>query len=308
MEGSSARRTLTLRYAAACSGCSCALSPGTKAWWDKEAREATCLVCGSGAELALDLAGTPGASASQKYGRLRDRREREVKDVLGDTLGSAYLFFKNDPQSIRAWQTGASGEERLGRFFAKELPKSAIVLHDRRIPGSRANIDHVVVAASGVWVIDAKLYRGKVEHRTVGSFWKPEHRVFVGGRDRTKLVLGMARQVDATRAALAGDPLAPDVMVTPAVCFVASEWGLFAKTFELHGVAVLWPQKLAERIAAPGRLTATAIARLANRIVDRSAAGSEGESRAVRSGRVRRDSVLDARCARCRGQATARGR
>lgn len=266
MEGSGALRTLTLRYAAACSVCSCALSPGTKAWWDKEAKEATCLVCGSGAELALELAGTPGGSASQKYGRLRERREREVKSVLGNTLGSAYLFFKDDPQSTRAWQIGASGEERLGRFFAKELPESAVVLHDRRIPGSRANIDHIVVAASGVWVVDAKLYRGKVECRTVGSFWKPENRVFVGGRDRTQLVLGMARQVEATRAALAADPLAPDVAITPAVCFVASEWGCFPKPFELHGVGVVWPQKLAERIAAPGPLTPSAIVRLANRI------------------------------------------
>ena len=266
MGASDARRSLTLRYPATCSLCGCALPRGTKAWWDKEAKQASCLVCGSGSELALQLAGTAGASASRKYGRLRDRREREVKGVLGDTLGSAFLFFKDEPQSTRAWQTGAAGEERLGRFFANELPDSAVVLHDRRIPGTRANIDHVVVAASGIWVVDAKLYRGKVECRTVGSFWKPENRVFVGGRDRTKLVLGMGRQVEAVRAALSADPLAADVAVTPAVCFVASEWGLFAKPFDLHAVAVICPQKLAERIAAPGRLTATAVTRLASRI------------------------------------------
>lgn len=266
MEGSAARRMLTLRYPAACSLCGAALARGTKAWWDKEAKHATCLVCGSGAELAAELAGTPGGSARAKYDRLHSRREREMKSVLGDKLGSAFLFFKDDPQSTRAWSTGAAGEQRLGGFFAKKLPASAIVLHDRRIPGSRANIDHVVVAASGVWVIDAKLYKGKVECRTVGSFWRPENKVFVGGRDRTKLVVGMARQLDAARAALDGDPLAAEVAVTPAVCFVDSEWGLFAKPFELHGVAVLWPQKLVERIGAPGRLTSTAITRLANRL------------------------------------------
>ena len=88
----------------------------------------------------------------------------------------------------------------------------------------------------------------------------------MGGRDRTKLVHGMARQVEATRVALSPDPLAQDVVVTPAVCFVASEWSLFAKPFELNGVVVTWPQKLAERIVAPGQLTATAVVRLANRI------------------------------------------
>lgn len=266
MEGSVSRRTLTLRYPAACSLCRGELPRGTKAWWDKEAKQATCLICGGGAELALESAGTAGGSARQKYDRLHARREKEVKGALGDKLGSVYLFFKDEPQWTRAWQTGSAGEERLARFFEKELPESAIALHDRRIPGSRANIDHIVVARSGVWVIDAKLYSGKVERRTVGSIWRSEIKVFVGGRDRTKLVYGMASQVEATRAAIAPDPLASDVAVTPTVCFVASEWGLFAKPFELNGVIVTWPQKLAERIAVPGPLTATAVARLANRI------------------------------------------
>jgi hypothetical protein len=68
-----------------------------------------------------------------------------------------------------------------------------LALHDRRIPGSRANIDHVVVAPSGVWVIDAKLYQGKVERRTSGPIWRRELSVFVGGRDRTKVIHGRVR-------------------------------------------------------------------------------------------------------------------
>ena len=266
MEGSVSRRTLVLRYPATCSLCRSDLPRGAKAWWDKEAKAATCLVCGSGAELARDLAGTAGGSGRQKYERLHEHREKEIKGALGEKLGSVYLFLKDEPQSTRAWKTGSDGEERLARFFEKELPESAIVLHDRRIPGSRANIDHIVVAPSGVWVIDAKAYGGKVERRTIGSIWNAQNRVFVAGRDRTKLVLAMPRQLEATRSALAADPLASEVTVRAAVCFVSSDWGFFAKPFELHGVAVIWPQKLAERIAAPGQLTQTAIVRLANRI------------------------------------------
>jgi Nuclease-related domain len=194
MEGSVSRRTLTLRYPAACSLCSSALPRGTKAWWDKETKQATCLVCGGGGDLAVELAGTAGGSARRKYDRLHDRREKEVKGALGDKVGGVYLFFKDEPQSTRAWQTGSAGEERLGRFFAKELPASAVALHDRRIPGSRANIDHIVVAPSGVWVIDAKAYKGKVERRDVGPSWRSEVKVFVGGRDRTTLVRGMGSQ------------------------------------------------------------------------------------------------------------------
>ena len=112
---------LTLRYAAACSLCSGALPRGTEAWWDPETKQATCLLCGGGAELARERAGTAGGSGRQKYDRLHGRREKEVKGALGDKLGGVYLFLKDEPQSTRAWRTGSAGEQRLARFFAQEL-------------------------------------------------------------------------------------------------------------------------------------------------------------------------------------------
>jgi hypothetical protein len=261
-----AQRELRLRYPARCSICGCDLKAGTEAWWDASAKTVTCLVCGGGAELARELMGTAGASSREKYERLHERREQNVRRAWGKRLGGVVLALGQDPQSTRAWQAGSAGEERLARFFVRELPESALALHDRRIPGSRANIDHIVVAPSGVWVIDAKLYRGKVERRTLGPIWRPEAAVFVGGRDRTKLIHGIPRQVEAVKVALAPDPLADDVPVRPVVCFVASDWALFTKPFEIAGVLVTWPQKLVERIVAPGPLTAEAVARLANRI------------------------------------------
>jgi Nuclease-related domain len=261
-----AGRRLRLRYPARCSVCGAELVRGTEAWWDLATKAATCLVCGSGAELARELAGTAGSSGRQKYVHLRERRKQQVKGRFGEHLGALVLALGDDPRSTRAWGTGAAGEERLARFLERTLPPSTIVLHDRRIPGSRANIDHIVVASSGVWVIDAKLYRGKVDRRTLGPFWRPELAVFVGGRNRTKVVHGMARQLDAVRDAIAPDPLAGEVAVRAAVCFVASEWSLFAKPFEIGAVIVTWPQKLVERIGAAGALTDEAVARLANRL------------------------------------------
>lgn len=260
------RRKLRLRYAARCSICGCELKRGTEAWWEPAAKTVTCLVCGGDAESARELAGTAGASGREKYERLHERREQNIRRAWGKRLGGVVLALSEDPQSTRAWQTGSAGEERLGRFLERELPKSALALHDRRIPGSRANVDHIVVAPGGVWVIDAKLYRGKVERRTLGPIWRTEAAVFVGGRDRTKLIHGMSRQVEAVTAALAPDPLAARVPIHAVVCFVASDWALFAKPFEIAGVLVTWPQKLLERVVVPGSLTAEAVARLANRI------------------------------------------
>jgi Nuclease-related domain len=229
-------------------------------------KTATCLVCGGGPHGARELSGTPGASGREKYERLHARREQNVRRTWGKRLGGIVLALSDEAQSTRAWRTGSAGEERLAQFFERELPKSALALHDRRIPGSRANIDHVVVASSGVWVIDAKLYRGKVERRTLGPIWRAEPAVFVGGRDRTKLIHGMSRQLASVTAALAPDPLAAQVPVRPVVCFVASDWALFAKPFEIAGVLVAWPRKLVERVAAPGPLTTADVTRLANRI------------------------------------------
>src|SRR4051794_40327228 len=141
------RRRLRLRYPAVCSVCRSELVRGTEAWWDSEAKLATCLVCGSGTELASELAGSAGASGRQKYERLHDRRQAQVKHRFGKRLGGVVLALSEDPQSTRAWRTGSAGEERLARFFELELPGGAVALHDRRIPRSRANIDHIVVSA-----------------------------------------------------------------------------------------------------------------------------------------------------------------
>lgn len=55
---------------------------------------------------------------------------------------------------------------------------TVLVLHDRRMrrPDGRlakSNIDHLVVCASGVWVIDAKAYDGQLEVRRAGGLLSP---------------------------------------------------------------------------------------------------------------------------------------
>ncbi len=45
--------------------------------------------------------------------------------------------------------------------------ESIRVMHDRRIPRSKANIDHIVVTPGGVWVIDTKRYVGRAPEKRV---------------------------------------------------------------------------------------------------------------------------------------------
>ncbi|MFP3466062.1 nuclease-related domain-containing protein [Leifsonia sp. SIMBA_070] len=165
-------------------------------------------------------------------------------------IGGLLLAITDEPQSTKAWATGAAGEILLGRRLDSLLNDSTFVLHDRRIPPTKANIDHIVVSSSGVFVIDAKKYKGRPSLRVDGGLFRPRvERLMVGSRDQTKLVDGINGQVSKVRAALAAADLG-DVPVTGMLCFVEADWPLFGGDFSIMGIRVLWPKKAASEIAA----------------------------------------------------------
>ncbi len=60
------------------------------------------------------------------------------------------------------FEQGAVGERRTASVLAAlDLTRFA-VFHDLGVPGSRANIDHVVVGPTGLFVIDTKNYTSRV--------------------------------------------------------------------------------------------------------------------------------------------------
>lgn len=201
----------------------------------------------------LDV-GTAGASARKEHQRRQQRREQQIEEKWGTGFfGHVAKTLSDDPQSTTAWKTGAEGEERLAAMLSQRLGSSAVLLHDRRVPRTRGNIDHIAIAASGVWVIDAKKYKGKVERRDKGSFFKNDYRLYVNGRDQSKRVEGMAWQRDAVVAALQDTVNVP---VRCALTFVNAEWPIiFKKPHKFGDVTVCWPRKLADLIAEPGLLS-----------------------------------------------------
>jgi hypothetical protein len=152
---------IRLRYPATCVGCGSALERSAQAQRDPETKAITCLSCvAQGSVVEIDR-GTAGASAAREWRRRHDRREQQVRERFGK-LGGLVLAVTDDPQSTSAWAVGSNGESALGKQLDRLRDDGLGVIHDRRIPGSRANIDHVVVAPSGVFVVDAKNYRGRV--------------------------------------------------------------------------------------------------------------------------------------------------
>lgn len=114
------------------------------------------------------------------------------------------------------------------------------------MPGSRAaNIDHIAVTRSGVYVIDAKKYTGRLEERNVGGVFRPDLRLHVNGRDRTKLAAGVTSQVEAVRNVLASVPGFANVHIGGVPCFIGCDWEKF-RTVTIDGVIAIWPRGLSK--------------------------------------------------------------
>jgi hypothetical protein len=80
------------------------------------------------------------------------------------------LRFRPSPDAI-AWRRGAFGERRTARLLSQLERHGWVVLHDLSVPGSRANLDHLVIGPGGVFVIDSKQYRGRLQLDPSGRLW-----------------------------------------------------------------------------------------------------------------------------------------
>lgn len=225
-----------------------------------------------------------GESARRKYESMRDERRETLRSgrwvllgiaVLAATVGGIVaqqllhawwlgvmigllpVFNLLLPsQREAAWRKGAEGEEAVGRTLDRLAP-SARALHDRLIPRSRANIDHILVAPTGVWTIDAKNYSGKIETRRRGS------ELWVNGRNRSNLLGQAQRQRDVVSRALTDSGFGR-VPVKPALCFLGVEWPLLFRPTAAEGVALVSPRQLPKLADGEAVLTAADVQRVTN--------------------------------------------
>ncbi|MFW8744939.1 nuclease-related domain-containing protein, partial [Mesorhizobium japonicum] len=147
-------------------------------------------------------------------------------------------------RSTEVWAQGAVGEQRVAAALDRLAEAGVVALHDRRVPGTRGNIDHIAITPWGVWVVDAKRYVDKRPDVVMeGGFlsFGGTRRLTVGGRKKDELVDGVLRQVERVRAVV--DEAIP---VRGALVFVDADWPLIGGHFTVRGVAVLWPRRIAK--------------------------------------------------------------
>jgi hypothetical protein len=141
---------------------------------------------------------TAGGSAAEKAAaarRVADRRQREAEKAA---------------RVAEAWEKGRDGEARLAAVLEQLATDGYRHLPDRALPGSAANIDHLLVGPAGVFVLDAKNWSGEITV-TDGALRQNGH--------RRMHEVESARSVALTIAAnLEGGSRKVDVR--PALCFV----------------------------------------------------------------------------------------
>jgi hypothetical protein len=80
-------------------------------------------------------------------------------------------------EQARTWQRGAHGERRTARLLDRLTRDGYSVFHDLAVPGSPANVDHLVIGPSGVFVIDSKQWSGSVHQGADGLAWHNHYRL-----------------------------------------------------------------------------------------------------------------------------------
>jgi hypothetical protein len=202
-----------------------------------------------------------GAGGGVLGGHLAAPRWGLVLGGLAALAAGWGLRVRPSPDAV-AWRRGAAGERRTARLLDSLERQGWAILHDLAIPGSRANINHLAIGPGGVFVIDSKQYRGRLQLDSSGRLWH--------GRYPLASALG-AVSFEADRAAQVLTD--PGVVVVPIVAVHGAQvpWGKIV----MNGVPVVSARRLPSMLRTlPTVLGAERIAGLADqaRICFRAAA------------------------------------
>jgi hypothetical protein len=124
------------------------------------------------------------------------------------------------------------------------------------MPGSRANIDHIAIGPSGVWVIESKDYGGRLTVR--------RDEIYVAGRRRTQIIDQAIREAEAVEAVLVEAGMNAPVM--PILCVHRAD--LPWRTPVIDGVSIVSGRGLLRRLDGGAPQLAEATVELIARRLD----------------------------------------
>jgi Nuclease-related domain len=223
-------RIIRARFPGSCSRCAAAVARGVKCFHIPSAKTVTCMNCYNPVPSPWPPPPAPGVAGWSA-------------DVLSARRGRAGTSYAK----------GAEGEHVVGRLLDSACIGIGHVLHDRRLPESRRNLDHIVVTVAGVFVVDAKNIAGVPRHMDFGGSLTIDARLCVGRTDRTMWVEGVQSQAAAVREVARVD-------VLPILCFVGQPAPL---TFTVRGVQVVDDSSLSGVVCHAGPLLPKRVSEIA---------------------------------------------
>ena len=202
--------------------------------------------------------GETGSSARPLECHGVDADGLDVAGIPFETIRRLVGRLMGNPRSIAPPNVDARREYGLAPRLETELPGAAVVLHDRKVPTTRGNVDHIALAASGIWLIDATHHVGTIGRRNTGRPWSRRTQLYLDNENHRRLTTGMRWQTTAMRAQL--DTIGSgDLPIRAVLCFADSTWGRHTTPFEIGGVLVTPPTTLIEELSSDGPLDSATI-------------------------------------------------
>ena len=233
------------RYPGQCSACMTPIPKGADAFYIRAAKAMVCIDC-TRLEVTLGLAMNPAGAGAARMADDAGRRHSERLLAAYPMLGDRLLENAKPPASVQAWTRGADGERIVGGLLDKLVREGRIeVLHDRVVPGTYSNFDHIVIGPRRMTVIDAKHYRGaEIRTKKVGS----DRVLFVDGQDSSYLV-DAVRDQRAKLAAVLGPEF--EGVVEGSLAFVGAEHGALG-TFSSRSISCMAAKEAVARASFSG--------------------------------------------------------
>jgi hypothetical protein len=163
--------------------------------------------------------------------------------------------------SVRTWVRRSFADRRLGSRLDRDLHAYATVLHHRQAASRSGSIDHLVVAATGIWVVTAVHDAASIErHRPNGA--ATSHALRLVGDARSDVFDQVACDVSDIETAIEAIGFGW-VDVRPVMCLNNVDKGVRSLPFEVDGVGITWAKALVADIGRRGALAPRQITTLA---------------------------------------------
>jgi hypothetical protein len=169
-----------------------------------------------------------GFRVFQKKSLQAQAQSKRIEGIAGNSLATEKMRIR-----ATARAKGLEGELGVAGVLEDLADKYGfVVLHDLSMPGTTANIDHLVVQQSAVFVIDAKNYKGTVNIKKDPS---GRNQLYVGGQRRTQIALKLKKYSVQIEEHLRENGI--EVRVVPLLAFYDAKFHKDSK-YVIEGVMV----------------------------------------------------------------------